>query len=90
LNLKCLNAVSSIVSIGVGIHKLWEADSLRQFDIQKESLKWLAIAWALHEAMPGMVFAGCGSTCSVDPLQSSRTICCSVSFLKNEEREAFW
>lgn len=53
-----LGAGLALFSVAIGVHKLWRADSLTEFDIENESLKWLAISWALHEAMPGMVFAG--------------------------------
>lgn len=48
----------ALFSVAVGVYDLYKKNSLMTFDIDNESLKWLAIAWALHEAMPGMVFAG--------------------------------
>ena len=51
----------ALFSVAVGVYDLWSKNSLFEFDIENESLKWLAIVWALHEAMPGMVFAGCVS-----------------------------
>lgn len=60
LTVVVVSAVLALFSVAVGVWDLWRKNSLFEFDIDNESLKWLAIVWALHEAMPGMVFAGCG------------------------------
>lgn len=54
----CAFAVLALFSVGVGVHDLYRKNALTNFNTKNESLKWLAISWALHEAMPGMVFAG--------------------------------
>jgi hypothetical protein len=51
-------AVLSLVSMAFGARKLTFENSLVNFRVDSESIKWLAIVWALHEAMPGLIFVG--------------------------------
>ena len=41
----------------MGIHSLVESGAIIDFSVDNQSLKWLAISWALHQAMPGVIFA---------------------------------
>ena len=36
-------------------------DAFLDFQIGNQSLQWLAIVWGMHQAMPGIIFAGCVS-----------------------------
>jgi hypothetical protein len=51
-------AVFALVSMAFGIRSLILSNSLLNFRVDSEGIKWLAIVWALHEAMPGLIFIG--------------------------------
>ena len=57
-------AVFALIAMAFGVRDLIRTNSLVNFQVESESIKWLAIVWALHQAMPGIVFLGCGAdTC---------------------------
>jgi hypothetical protein len=49
----------TLFSMAMGVRDLIKTNSLVNFSIRNESLKWISIAWSLHQCLPGLIFVGC-------------------------------
>ena len=46
-------------AVVTGVMDLLSHDALRNFNLNNQSLKWLAVVWGLMEILPGLIFFGC-------------------------------
>ena len=53
----------SLVSVVVGVKRLFDRDALLQWDEGQNGLIWIGVVFALVDATPGLLFLGCANPC---------------------------